>query len=121
MKIFKKCIGDTKEGLDICNELSTLSFLIESQKSVIVTVLTTPGVEVGDMFDRYQKEYTDNFARYQMLQEKVSKTYIPMGVSCNWTLSFTDAILEVTLTNTVTTVDEKLLEKEGFEGIEVNE
>lgn len=90
---------------DFCNEIQRLSFEVESRKSIINSIFDLhkddpdSSVLTSPSFKRYQNEYTEFFAEYEMKKEVVN-TFIPDFLKehqLSWNLDFSTRTLKITI------------------------
>lgn len=75
-------------------KIERLQYEVESRKDVISQVLAGSITVVGELFDRYQKEYMDFYIQYQRAKNEMLRAY-SINTSNPWKLDFSTHELEM--------------------------
>lgn len=71
---------------ELCTRIEMLQYEVNSRKEIITTYLQT-NTNKTDLFEAYQKEYTEYFTEYNKAKQELVKTYNVPNNS-KWNLNF---------------------------------
>ena len=89
---------DIKIDKDICNLIETLHYEVNAAMDLMAYMLSSGMDTNTDSFKKYQKDYIDCHAKYNLAKEEMEKMYIKsieqqVKRQIKWNLSFDTEIL----------------------------